>query len=343
VHAKPTIASVDTRIEEMGGIVLRRVRGEVIDAQLERDVKTLRTELASLRDEQSRALKDQRAKLDAKIERAKSELHAAQDRAKAALDAATREGEAKLRLLEERLGHARGDAKTKIDARIKATRAEYQRRSELLRQAGELARQAVAGQRHGYCSISGGCAARPHGPLLRTWDRAPRLRHHRARDASADHDRVGGVVRRVRARGGRVRNRDRFFGARRWSGVLLHLLSGIAGIVLGVLLLAHPAAGAVGLTLAVAALFMVAGIARVAIAIVVRFPSWGWALASGLVTALFGAWIAAGWPATSLITIGTLVAIEMILRGWGWIMLARQMRRVSKTVAAGSPLLAPSA
>lgn len=133
------------------------------------------------------------------------------------------------------------------------------------------------------------------------------------------------------------------FGARRWSGVLLHLLSGIAGIVLGVLLLSHPAAGAAGLTLAVAALFLVAGIARAVMAIAVRFPSWGWALAGGLVTALFGAWIGAGWPATSLITIGTLVAIEMILRGWGWIMLATQLRRVSKAVAAGAPLLSRSA
>jgi uncharacterized membrane protein HdeD (DUF308 family) len=133
------------------------------------------------------------------------------------------------------------------------------------------------------------------------------------------------------------------FGARRWSGVLLHLLSGIAGIVLGVLLLARPAAGALGLTLAVAALFLVAGIARVVMALVVRFPSWGWALASGVVTALFGAWIAAGWPATSLITIGTLVAIEMILRGWGWIMIGTQMKRVSKAVAAGSPMLSPLA
>jgi uncharacterized membrane protein HdeD (DUF308 family) len=132
-------------------------------------------------------------------------------------------------------------------------------------------------------------------------------------------------------------------GARRWSGGLLHLLGGIAGIVLGVLLMARPAAGAVGLTLAVAALFLVAGIARIAMAIVVRFPSWGWALANGLVTALFGAWIAAGWPATSLTLIGTLVAIEMIFRGWSWIMLAAQMRRVSKTGAARSALLTSSA
>jgi uncharacterized membrane protein len=139
------VTPVDTRIEEVGGIVLRRARGEGIDAQIERDVKTLRAELTSLRDEQSRAVKEQRAKLDAKIERAKRELRAAQDRAKAALDGATREGEAKLRLLEERLGQARGDAKTKIDARIKATRADYQRRSDLLRQAWDLARQAVEG------------------------------------------------------------------------------------------------------------------------------------------------------------------------------------------------------
>ena len=124
------------------------------------------------------------------------------------------------------------------------------------------------------------------------------------------------------------------FGARGWSGVVLHLLSGISAIVLGVLLLAYPAAGAAGLTLVVAALFLVAGIARAAMALVVRFPSWGWSLAGGLVTALFGAWIAAGWPATSLITIGTLVAIEMVMRGWGWIMLARRMKRVSKAVEA---------
>jgi uncharacterized membrane protein HdeD (DUF308 family) len=133
------------------------------------------------------------------------------------------------------------------------------------------------------------------------------------------------------------------FGARRWSGAVLHLFSGLTGIVLGVLLLARPAAGAVGLTLVVAALFLVAGIARVGMAIVVRFPSWGWALASGLVTALFGAWIAAGWPATSLTTIGTLVALEMILRGWGWIMLARQMKRLPQAGAAGSSLLSPFA
>jgi len=137
------VTPVDTRMEAAGGVVLRRVRAEVIDAQIEHEVNTLRTELASLRDEQARALTEHRAKLGAKIEAAKSELRAAQERAKAALDSMVREGEAKVRTLEERLGRARGDAKTKLDARMKATRAEYQRRSELLRRAWELAREAV--------------------------------------------------------------------------------------------------------------------------------------------------------------------------------------------------------
>ena len=139
------VTPVDTGMEAAGGIVLRRVRGEIIDAQIERDVNTLRAELASLRDEQARALKESRAKLDTKIAGAEEELRAAQDRAKAALDGATREGEAKLKMLQDRLAHAHGDAKAKVEARLKSTRAEYQRRSELLRQSWELARQALVG------------------------------------------------------------------------------------------------------------------------------------------------------------------------------------------------------
>jgi uncharacterized membrane protein HdeD (DUF308 family) len=132
------------------------------------------------------------------------------------------------------------------------------------------------------------------------------------------------------------------FGARGWRGVLVHLLAGISGMVLGVLLLTHPTAGAAGLTLVVAALFLVGGIARAVAAIALRFPSWGWALGSGLLAALMGAWIAAGWPSTSLFTIGTLVAVEMIVRGWGWIMLATQIRRLAKTATAGAPTFVSS-
>ena len=132
------------------------------------------------------------------------------------------------------------------------------------------------------------------------------------------------------------------FGARGWSGVLLHLLAGISGIVLVILLLTHPTAGAAGLTLVVAGLFLVGGISRAAVAIALRFPSWGWAVVSGLVAALVGTWIAAGWPSTSLFTIGTLVAVEMIFRGSGWIALATQIRRRSRTVTAEAPTLVSS-
>lgn len=126
------------------------------------------------------------------------------------------------------------------------------------------------------------------------------------------------------------------FGARRWSGVLMHVLSGIAGVVLGLLLLAHPAAGAAGLTLVVAAMFIVGGIARTIYAVALRFPSWGWSLAGGILTALMGAWIAIIWPVSSLWTIGTIVAVELLSRGWGWLMLAMALRRGATIPGAAS-------
>ena len=54
------------------------------------------------------------------------------------------QGNAKIKELQVQAAKARGEAKTKIDARITATRADYEGRSALLKQAGELAKQALA-------------------------------------------------------------------------------------------------------------------------------------------------------------------------------------------------------
>ena len=52
------------------------------------------------------------------------------------------------------------------------------------------------------------------------------------------------------------------FWARRWSGVFLHLLSGILSIVVGVLFLRNPIGGLAALTLLVACLFLVSGVVQ---------------------------------------------------------------------------------
>jgi uncharacterized membrane protein HdeD (DUF308 family) len=118
------------------------------------------------------------------------------------------------------------------------------------------------------------------------------------------------------------------FSAPKWTGVTLHLLSGILGAVIGTLIITHPAIGAGALTLLLASFFLVGGLFRIGAAVTLRFPAWGWAVFGGIVTALLGVFIWAEWPSSAIWVIGTFVAIDLILRGWSWMMLAFFARRI---------------
>ena len=120
------------------------------------------------------------------------------------------------------------------------------------------------------------------------------------------------------------------FWARQWSGFFLHLLSGVLNVVVGALILAHPSAVAGGLTLLLAAFFLVAGLFRVIAAAAMRHPNWGWDLLGGGVTALLGMLIWAEWPSSAFWVIGTFIGVDLLFRGWAWVMFAlaaRQLRR----------------
>ncbi|MFI5167800.1 MAG: HdeD family acid-resistance protein [Thermoanaerobaculales bacterium] len=120
------------------------------------------------------------------------------------------------------------------------------------------------------------------------------------------------------------------FWAKGW-GILLHLLGGILSAVVGALIVAHPDAGALGLTLLLATLFLAGGLFRVGAAVVLRLPNWGWAVAGGIVTALLGVIVWSTWPFSALWVIGMFVAIELMCRGWAWVMFAVAARELSKT------------
>jgi|DewCreStandDraft_4_1066084.scaffolds.fasta_scaffold211763_1 uncharacterized membrane protein HdeD (DUF308 family) len=114
--------------------------------------------------------------------------------------------------------------------------------------------------------------------------------------------------------------------ARRWSGFVLHIASGLLDVLIGVLIIARPAVGAIALTLLMAVLFLVGGAMRVVMAIMIRFPNWGWAVASGLVTLLLGVFVLSEWPGVSDWFIGLYVAINFLIGGWTWVMLALAAR-----------------
>lgn len=116
------------------------------------------------------------------------------------------------------------------------------------------------------------------------------------------------------------------FWARRWSGVFLHLLSGILSAVVGVLFLRNPIGGLAALTLLVACLFLVSGSFKIVAALSHRFAQWGWPLVSGVLDVILGVLILADYPPSALWVLGLFLGINMIFRGAHWIALGVAIR-----------------
>ena len=112
------------------------------------------------------------------------------------------------------------------------------------------------------------------------------------------------------------------FSGRAWSGIFLHLIGGILGILVGLLVVTHPLAGALAWTLLFASFFTVMGIFRVIAAIRLKFPHWQWAVFDGVVTFALGLLLWAEWPWSGLWFIGLAVGISLVLRGWSYVMFA---------------------
>jgi uncharacterized membrane protein HdeD (DUF308 family) len=110
------------------------------------------------------------------------------------------------------------------------------------------------------------------------------------------------------------------------GGFVLHLLSGVLSAVLGGMILSHPLAAAAGLTLILAAGWLISGVFRLFAAVVLQFPNWGFAALSALATAVLGGMVWAQWPGDTPWVIGMLVGIELIFRGANWISLALMLR-----------------
>jgi uncharacterized membrane protein HdeD (DUF308 family) len=122
-----------------------------------------------------------------------------------------------------------------------------------------------------------------------------------------------------------------------WSGFLLTLATGILSLIAGFGLLSHPLAGAVVVTATIGMLLMVAGIYRVAASLVMRFPNWGWAVVSGLITLALGSMLIYGWQSTALWFIGLAVGIDLIVHGFSWIMFSSGVHHAAQDLGIVTP------
>src|SRR5271166_5968137 len=71
------------------------------------------------------------------------------------------------------------------------------------------------------------------------------------------------------------------FWTKGWN-ILFHLLGGILSVVVGGLIALNPGAGALGLTLMLAVLFLAGGFFRIGAGFAIRLPYWGWTVAGGV-------------------------------------------------------------
>jgi uncharacterized membrane protein HdeD (DUF308 family) len=119
------------------------------------------------------------------------------------------------------------------------------------------------------------------------------------------------------------------FQTRTWSGFLLYLLSALLRLFTGFMLVRFPLGGALGITVLLALLFIVGGAFRAIGAGKLRFPRWGWAAASGIVSVALGIMLLVQFPASSLWFIGLAVGVDLIFEGTSLVALGSALHGIS--------------
>ena len=120
------VTPLDTRMEEIGGVVYRTLKSAVREDQLKHQAQAARAHLAQLKIEFAQARADHKGKLQARIENLSQRIDAKLARAQARSQQVTREYEAKLKALQQKADKETGDARAAVEARIAKLRKDYQ-------------------------------------------------------------------------------------------------------------------------------------------------------------------------------------------------------------------------
>jgi uncharacterized membrane protein HdeD (DUF308 family) len=127
------------------------------------------------------------------------------------------------------------------------------------------------------------------------------------------------------------------FWAGKWSAFFVHILSGLVYVVAGFMITEMPVESLALFTLMLAGLFVVGGSFRIVMALIEKYPQWGWGLVNGIVTLLLGLIIFRAFrhlpdgPSGVLWVIGLFVGLELLFNGWTWIMLSFAIKKLPRT------------
>lgn len=138
------VTPVDSAMASLDGLVFRRARSEVMDAQFDHDIAAFKAEIKELEAEASHAGESAKLGLQTKIAAVQAELDAAMHRARQRVDTLKREAEAKADALKGQMNDARSDVHDRIEDRVKRVQSGYHARGAKLSQAWSLTKQALS-------------------------------------------------------------------------------------------------------------------------------------------------------------------------------------------------------
>jgi uncharacterized membrane protein HdeD (DUF308 family) len=122
------------------------------------------------------------------------------------------------------------------------------------------------------------------------------------------------------------------FQVRHSTGFFLHIVPGIAGLPIGLLIATHPSGGTLAWVLLFASYFLIVGLLRVLSALRLRFSNWTWAVVDGVVTFSLGVLLWVAWFRFGWWIFNAAVGISLLLRGCSSVMFAFGLRNRSHAV-----------
>lgn len=118
------------------------------------------------------------------------------------------------------------------------------------------------------------------------------------------------------------------FRSKHWKGVLWQAFIAVLYLLGGLLVIYDPILASAVITAMLAGVLIVIGASRLAMAITLRgSKGWGWLLVAGLTAIILGTLILIHWPWSGLWFIGLFIAIELMMSGWTYILIALSVRK----------------
>lgn len=138
------VTPLNTRMEEIGGTIIRTPRSDIEDEQIEKEVAARKAEFERIRAEYAQAADEARTRLKKSLDAAKQDLEEASERARTRAEGLKKEAAAKVDALEKQAKQAAADAEARIRTTIASLQTEYDRRTAKLNKAWDLAKDALS-------------------------------------------------------------------------------------------------------------------------------------------------------------------------------------------------------